>query len=196
MSVLDLPCEPIRLDSIVRSTWRSINFKVQYQEKSNWCWAAMALSVAKFYDSDFKYTQSDIANGELDRTDCSKEMPDDPCNKSGYLMSSLNRVDHFETWYVRRPKKSSRLQDQVRRHIEHEIRKEINHGRPLCARIAWVGGGAHFVGIYGYAADSADSKLGGVAIADPLWGLSDVDWEDFPVRYRVGGTYTDSYHTS
>jgi hypothetical protein len=191
--ILDLPCEPIKLASIHQSNWKVLNFNIQYQEKTNWCWAALAVSVANFYDCSAKYTQCEIANGELDRTDCCKTSPEDPCNVLGYLMSSLYRVNHFETWHVRRPEKSKRLTRQVRRKIEAEIKGEINHGRPLCARIIWVGGGAHFVAVYGYA---ADPEFDAVAIADPWWGLSDVDWDDFPIRYRIGAVYTDSYHTS
>ncbi|QIO98822.1 papain-like cysteine protease family protein [Bradyrhizobium symbiodeficiens] len=186
-------CEPVQLASINKSNWKQLNFNLQYQEKTNWCWAALAVSVAKSYDASAKYTQCEVANGELNRTDCCEDCQGDPCNVFGYLMSSLYRVQHFEVWHVRRPRKSRRLASQVRHKIEAEIITEINRGRPLCARIAWVGGGAHFVAIYGYA---AEAELDAVAVADPWWGLSDMDWIDFPVRYRMGASYTDSYHTS
>lgn len=190
---LDAACEPVKLATIGKSNWKYLSFDLQYQQKTNWCWAALAVSVARSYDSTARYTQCEIANGELSRPDCCTDCEEDPCNVFGYLMSSLNRVRHFETWHVRRPQKSRRLATQVRRKIEAEIRREIDQGRPLCARIAWVGGGAHFVAIYGYA---ADAEFDAVAVADPWWGLSDIDWVDFPVRYRIGAAYTDSYHTS
>ncbi|WP_456763885.1 papain-like cysteine protease family protein [Bradyrhizobium sp. USDA 4463] len=185
-------CDPIKLGSVHDSTWKALDFHLEYQEKTNWCWAALAVSVAKTYVSSGKYSQCEIANGELGRTDCCKQDKDEPCNVFGYLMSSLNRLDRFEQWNVRRPEKSERLRLQVRDAIQAEFRSEIDQGRPLCARIAWLGGGAHFVAIYGYA---GDTEVDAVAIADPWWGLSDIDWSDFPALYRMGAVYTDSYHT-
>ncbi|MGY3233213.1 hypothetical protein ACVMAJ_000103 [Bradyrhizobium sp. USDA 4448] len=132
-------CDPIKLASVHDSTWKALNFHLEYQEKTNWCWAALAVSVAKTYASSGKYSQCEIANGELGRTDCCKKDKDEPCNVFGYLMSSLNRLDRFEQWNVRRPEKSERLRLQVRYAIQAEARSEIDQGRPLCARIAWSG---------------------------------------------------------
>ncbi|MET4455462.1 papain-like cysteine protease family protein [Bradyrhizobium sp. RT3b] len=190
--IVSANCESVKLTSVHASTWKALDFHLEYQEKTNWCWAALALSVAKTYDPSTPYSQCEIANGELDRVDCCNQGKDDPCNVFGYLMSSLNRVDHFEKWNIRRPKKSKRLAHQVRHEIRAEIRSEIDNGRPICARIVWKGGGAHFISIYGYA---ADTEFDAVAIADPWWGLSDIDWIDFPAHYRFGAVYTDSYHT-
>jgi hypothetical protein len=189
----DARCQPLQLEVMSASKWTTVDFEIQYQQKTNWCWAALAVSVAKFYDTSFKHSQCDIANGELGRSDCCETSKDDPCNVYGHLMSSLHRVEHFEEWHVRRPSKSKNLQEQIRRYVQTEIKQEIDDGRPLCGRIIWAGGGAHFLAIYGYA---TDSELSGVAIADPWWGLSDLDWEDFPIRYRTGAVYTDTYYTS
>jgi len=102
-------------------------------------------------------------------------------------MSSLFRVGHFKKWVALRPATAD------------EIIGETASERPLCARIAWYGGGAHLVVIGGYSAhDGAGAQapsISGVAIADPWWGRSDINFEDFPNGYALGGRWTDNYYT-
>lgn len=183
-SAFDHACSPIPPPSVLAQNWEVLAFEIQLQERTFWCWAAVAASVAYYYDSSSAFTQCSIASGEL-RTDCacSGKIPDpDPCNVYGYLMSSLFRVGHFAKWIARRPATSS------------QIHAEIGGGRPLCARIVWDGGGAHLVVIAGYA-DKDSENVGGLAVADPWWGLSDIDFDDFPNGYVNCGSCTDNYYT-
>jgi hypothetical protein len=179
-------CSPIPLPPKPAQGWEVLAFENQLQERTNWCWAAVAASVARYYDSHSPFTQCSIASGEL-RMDCAcsgEKTKEDPCNVYGYLMSSLFRVGHFNKWIARQPATC----DQV-----HE---EIEGGQPLCARIVWYGGGAHLVTIAGYADEGSDHAIGGLAIADPWWGLSDIDFEDFPKGYINCGSCTDNYYTT
>ena len=188
-SIFEPGCVPIfDAPPTIESNWYLLDFNIQQQQKTNWCWAAVAASVALFYRSSSAVTQCSIANGQLRRHDCceSNGDADDPCNVYGYLMSSLFRVGHFEKWTARQPASSD------------QIHEEINQRRPLCARIVWVGGGAHLVTIKGYADKPVEHDkltVDGLAIADPWWGLSDIDAEDFPRRYSNCGTCTDNYYT-
>ena len=180
---------PIELSADVQENWYVLDFEIQQQERTKWCWAAVAASVARYYDPLSEFTQCSVASGELmQNCCCSDPKPDpDPCNVYGYLMSSLFRVGHFKKWVAQRPANAD------------EIIGEIGPQRPLCARIVWNGGGAHLVVIAGYAARNApmagESPISGLAIADPWWGLSDINFEDFPSGYANCGRCTDNYYT-
>jgi hypothetical protein len=189
-SASDPQCVDICSLGPANAKWHGFDFPTQLQEQKNWCWAAVAANVAHFYDSSCTVTQCEIANGELGRHDCCKCKPGTggPCDVYGFLMSSLYRVKHFQKWAVRKCA------------TDHQIRKEVDGGRPLCARIAWNGGATHFVTIVAYADKpnaQADDKcsIAALAIADTVWGLTDIDWEDFPENYINGATWTDTYYT-
>lgn len=180
-----MDCIPINLTSVAKSKWNALEFDIQQQEKSKWCWAAIAVSVARFYNRSSKVTQCDVANAELRRDDCCSGAKD-ICDEYGYLASSLNRYGHLEKWAVLQPPTPA------------EIRGEIANNHPLCARVAWFEGGAHFVVIAGYAEvlrPDGTYQIGGLAIADPWWGVSDMDFGDFPNAYAKCGRCTDSYYT-
>lgn len=183
--IFDPQCCPIELPSVQGSEWHTLHLDMQQQEKSNWCWAAVAASVARFFRPADTVTQCSIANGELRRSDCCEDCDGDPCNVSGYMMSSLYRVGHFRKWLARRPPH------------QRQIVEEVDDSRPLCARVVWQGGGSHYLTIVGYAkpAGTLPHCMTGVAVADPWFGLSDIDYADFPKRYAIGGIATDSYYT-
>jgi hypothetical protein len=188
-SAFELDCIPIDLPN-PQQNWHVLDFESQQQERTMWRWAAVAASVARYYDPHSKFTQCRVASDELGQDcSCSDGKPDpDPCNVYGYLMSSLFRVGHFEKWVALRPAAAG------------EIKCEIVKRRPLCARIVWNGGGAHLVVISGYAdrnvAGTVEPSISGVAIADPWWGLSDIDFDDFPTGYVNCGRCTDNYYTA
>jgi hypothetical protein len=185
--IFDPQCCPIELPSTQGSEWHALRFHMQQQEKSNWCWAAVAASIARFFRPADTVTQCSIANGELRRSDCcgNCEGADDPCNVPGYVMSSLYRVGHFKKWLAHQPPG------------QQQIAQEVDGSRPLCARVVWQGGGSHYLTIVGYAkpADTSPDCMTGVAVADPWFGLCDIDYADFPKRYAIGGICTDSYYT-
>ncbi|MBX9648357.1 MAG: hypothetical protein K2X57_15040 [Xanthobacteraceae bacterium] len=185
--IFEPQCYPIDLPSVTGRQWHALRFDMEQQEKSNWCWAAVAASVAHFFRPADPVKQCSIANGELRRSDCCANCDgaDDPCNVPGYMMSSLYRVGHFRKWLARQAPGPG------------QIEKEFHRGYPLCARVVWNGGGSHYLTIVGYAkpADSPSDCMTGVAVADPWFGLSDIDYADFPKRYAIGGICTDSYYT-
>jgi hypothetical protein len=183
--IFDPQCCPIELPSVPGSEWHALRFDMQQQEKSNWCWAAVAASIARFFRPADTVTQCSIANGELRRNDCCGDCEGDRCNVPGYMMSSLYRVGHFKKWLARQPPR------------RQQIAQEVDGSRPLCARVVWQGGGSHYLTIVGYAkpADTLPDHITGVAVADPWFGLSDIDYADFPKRYAIGGICTDSYYT-
>ena len=68
---------------------------------------------------------------------------------------------------------------------------ETDAGRPLGVRVAWSGGGAHFLAIIGYLEDVQNY----VSVDDPIYGKSDVSYDTLRTSYQGSGTWTHSYYT-
>ena len=159
-------------------TWDRLAFQMQHQQQSNWCWAATSTSVALFYDPSSTWTQCAVADGELGRTDCCGVGASGPCNVYGFLDSSLSRVGHLD-------------------HMESNIApfqsvdNEIDGGRPIGIRVAWSGGGAHFLTIIGYLEDATNY----VAVDDPIYGKSDLTYDTLKTSYQGSGSWTHTYYT-
>jgi hypothetical protein len=150
---------------------------IQHQQQTNWCWAAVATSIALFYDPASTWTQCAVANGELGRNDCCGTGASGPCNVYGFLASSLTRVGHLDHWTG----STTSFTD---------VRTEIDGGRPLCLRTAWSGGGAHFLAIIGYR-----NLVEMLAVDDPWYGKSDIAYATFATSYQGSGSWTHSYFT-
>jgi hypothetical protein len=162
--------------------WQLLPFSIQVQEQPNWCWTAVATSVAAFFDANTKQTQCQLASEELRRTDCCSANRS-PCNVYGFLASSLNRVRHLRKWRIGNVAALA------------EVQQEIDDELPLCARVAYEAGGAHFVTIVGYLPGSEDlvgSQL--IAVEDPFRGSSNVPY-DILREGHLEGRWTDTYFT-
>jgi len=153
-----------------------LNFNMQAQTQTNWCWAATSTSVAHYYDPASTWTQCEVANGEKGQTTCCVNGSSALCNAYGTLDTSLNRVGHFDHMAVGTISFG-------------DVTRQMRLGRPVCARIAWSGGGAHFMAIIG--------SLGGdlYAVDDPIYGKSDVSEATFKTAYHSTGTWTHTYFT-
>jgi hypothetical protein len=178
-----VPVEPLPeppSESGPRAGTAALTFGMEQQLHPRWCWAAVAVSVARFYDAGTSWTQCRLADAELGRSDCCGAGGGGPCNVSGFLHTSLGRLGHLDHWTGAATGFSA-------------LRVEVDDGNPLCARIAWDGGGAHFVAIFGYTEGGAPPAAVLVSVADPWYGNSDVPYSVFRERYRGSGTWTHSY---
>jgi hypothetical protein len=162
-----------------------IRFRMEPQCHSNWCWAAVAASVAKYYDRGTYREQCEIANLELERDDCC----DFACgadqvdfNVTNVFASPLNRVRCFA--------KLARFQQAT----PSEVRQELDAERPVCARTVWPDGGAHFVAIVGCWSDGDGTAM--LAVDDPFWGRSEYSYDRFVNHYQLlDGKWNDTYYT-
>ena len=68
---------------------------------------------------------------------------------------------------------------------------EIDAGRPLGIRVAWSGGGAHFLVVIGY----LEGDTNYVAVDDPIYGKSDLTYATLETAYQGSGAWTHSYYT-
>jgi hypothetical protein len=152
---------------------------MQSQQQPNWCWAAVATSVAQFYNSATSWTeQCDLASAELVKS-CCPAGSNAACDIPWYLDSALARVGHYNT-YGTGPAPLP------------IIKTEIDNNRPLGVRVAWSGGGAHFVAISGYATSPGGDV---VTIDDPIHARSTLLLSTFQSSYRGTGSWTHSYWT-
>jgi hypothetical protein len=151
-------------------------FQIETQEKSEWCWAAVAVSIDKYFDSKSPLKQCDIAKRVLGNDKCCNG--GDDCNKAMTLIGALNSI--------------KRLSSTLTSPLSFElVRRELDAGRPVCARIKWNGGGAHFVVITGY--EILPSGARHVDVADPHSPDTTVDYDDLRNAYYGDGTWVDTY---
>ncbi len=77
---------------------RELPFTMQYQQQSNWCWAAVSVSVALFYSSSSKWTQCTLVNDALGQKTCCATGGSAACNQPWYLDRALQIVQRFRSY--------------------------------------------------------------------------------------------------
>ncbi|MCP4220043.1 MAG: hypothetical protein GY765_35760 [bacterium] len=157
-----------------------LTLEMKKQELEQWCWASIAVAVGKYYGTG-SYRQNDIAT-EVLGFDCSGYDKDEDlkarCDQTRTMDEALETVDCFSHWTPGKPS-FERLQTELR------------DGRPICIRIEWFDGGAHYAGITGCNAYNRD-----IYIDDPKHGFSKHPYESFPHNYRKdGGVWTENFWT-
>jgi hypothetical protein len=158
--------------------WDRLDLSVPHQEQNNWCWAATSDGVAHYYDSGSTWTQCQVANSTLGRSDCCGAGASGACNVPWYLDQALTTVGHFD--HVAGGAAAFQTVDT-----------EIDGGRPLGVRIGWSGGGGHFVAIGGYR-ELPNQYL---HVEDPWYGPSDVAYTTLQSSYQGNGSWTHTYWT-
>ena len=151
-------------------------FPMQKQLESNWCWAATSTSVDHWYNPSSTVTQCQVVNAQLSRNDCCNNPGSSNCNVYGYLdkaLSYLGRLDHMDS--------SSESYAT--------IVGQVVTMHPLGIRVAWSGGGAHFIAATGH--EQGDM----VVIDDPIYGTSVVYYTTLFGSYQGSGNWTHSYFT-
>ncbi len=152
-----------------------INFTMQQQQQTQWCWAAVSTSINLYYHPASGQTQCAVANVAMNQTTCCQNGGSAQCNQPWFLDQALQLVNNLNAWS---PGKAALA----------TVKAEIDACRPFCLRIAWKGGGGHFVVVRGY-------SWAGMNIADPWYGNSVMNYATFPSYYHGGGTWTDNYTT-
>lgn len=103
----------------------AVTFTMQSQQQSNWCWAAVAASVADYYDPPSGWTQYTVVNAVNGRTDCCHFPTSTACNCPGSVADALTATGNLAS---------------VGGPVSKEtIIGELQAGRPTAARVAWVG---------------------------------------------------------
>ena len=148
----------------------------QIQKKTLWCWAAVASSVDAFSNPTSKWDQCHVVKAVLKISPCCKKpSAATSCNQQESLSKALRTIN--------------RLNTMLDYPVEFEVvEEELVAQRPVCARIAWDTGGAHFVFIDGCWPDDQ-----WIMVWDPMHGHSKLAYEEFKTAYRAIGQWTNSY---
>jgi len=158
----------------------ALGIQVEQQLLSRWCWAALGASLSAYYHGA-SLRQDELA-GRVLGLDCTgfetEEALREQCNINFNLDKVLELVGCFSHWSPGKPP-FERLQF------------EINNGHPVCCRVSWYEGDAHYILIRGYAIGE-----GLLYVEDPLHGPARVKYDDLPRNYHLsGGVWTETYWT-
>jgi len=158
----------------------SVPLAMQHQKRSEWCWAAVSVSVNLFFRPEATHTQCEIAGSVLELS-CCKDSAPAQCNTPHELHPVLGRLHLLARDPVLKPL------------TFHQVQQEIDAGRPICALIKWLDNAGnltdrgHFIALAGYRVTPAQTQF--VSIADPLYGPSSVNFAEFSNQkggYRDG----------
>ncbi|MEV7598815.1 papain-like cysteine protease family protein [Kitasatospora sp. NPDC089797] len=126
------------------------------QEKTQWCWVASGLTIAKF--QGFGSTQTDF---------CTRAQPSNGCNNQPATLGDMARGwGSLGMTRTGTGLNSAATFDQVY--------TDVKASRPVAARIGWTAGGGHMNVVYGY---DTDKKT--VAVADPWPDTATYTWWNY-----------------
>jgi hypothetical protein len=162
---------------------KRIGFTMQSQQQTEWCWAAVAASVASYFNSagpsGGPWRQCEIVSNVRKDATCCKDGTTSNCNHDDYLESALTVVNHLAG-----PVNSGAMP-------YGDILHAIDGNKPVALRMGWYGDGGHFIVLDGYD-DSGGSQI--VDVEDPWYGPSTYDYTQFCTGYQSGtGKWTHTY---
>jgi hypothetical protein len=150
------------------------------QVVTEWCWAATAQMVLRFYG--FKVKQCDIANVRFDDDQCCSFVGPSDRNKAckaadvALIYNGFNLGAKFQEGPVDFDKLNTELNTE-------------NQRRPVEVGIEWNGGGKHLVVIYGCEINQAGEQL--LHISDPLpqYKQGQVLYDELKGAYQSSGKW-------
>ncbi|MCY4045405.1 MAG: hypothetical protein OXE99_10015 [Cellvibrionales bacterium] len=158
-----------------------LDFSVESQRQSQWCWSAIAVSLAQFYSTGL-LSQSELVKKMMALSDDnpsknSKNVSD--YNQPAVLEHALRFMGCYGHW---NPGRAS---------LERLYLALIEQSLP-CVRVEWPKGGAHFLVIKG-----VNIKTQSLWIEDPLYGPSEQAYDQFPKQYiHAQGVWSETYWTT
>jgi Papain-like cysteine protease AvrRpt2 len=187
-NILSLRLAPDAETEMLVKSAAVMRFEIEQQKRGNWCWAAVTNSLLSFFKSDNELTQCKIVQecfgvvaAYKTETDCCQHSRRPECNRDFKLVDALDLMGLLS------------LRCRYPLSLD-EIREQINQGVPVAARIAWRGGGAHFVVITAVVTDPKDDQNTWLRVADPKdQAASYVTYQALKHRYKGEGEWTHSY---
>jgi hypothetical protein len=176
----------------VSTAGRAPTFNMQDQDESDWCWAAVAVSINAYLDPVQgniapTWTQASLATQVLEQelqwnppVDCSAD-PDQKCDQPAGLDDALTITKNLMP--------NGALFNSFLDFAS--IKAWIDQQLPLGARILWPHGGAHFIALAGYLEFVSGEQK--VVVQDPLYGPSIQDYSSLRGEYIYRGTWNDTY---
>lgn len=119
-----------------------IPFSLEAQKASNWCWAAVAVSVETYYGRNGE-TQCRLAGRHHGVQGCCGQPVPDECDRAAKLSEVLTELGSLRDF----------LQEAASTDV---LSDEIRVGNPVCCHISWTGLDAgHFVVVVGFEENGA-----------------------------------------
>ncbi len=182
----------LELEGGSASTMNELNFRVEPQEQTLWCWAAVSRSIASFYDPASQRTQCSIASEVLAEVlggpiECCGPLASTDCNRTSRLDTALRKTGNFVDWFVLDAPRGTWPCIPF-----EKIREEIDGGRLIASRVGWERGG-HFQVIYGWIVGASGDRY--LRISDPIYKEIDILFEHFASHFQGGGWWNVSYFT-
>jgi hypothetical protein len=175
---------------------RRLTFRIQHQEQTEWCWAAVAASVQQYFEPDSEpalelrqckianmVVQTDAVLNPITDPKCCKDPQ--PCNQPASLETALKKIHKWRNTLV-----ADSSTGATGTLTFAQVQREIDRGRPVCAGITWKSGGGHFVVVRGYRALASGAHQ--LYIADPDNPSNLVDYDEFTMAYFGEGTWTST----
>ena len=160
--------------------------EMEEQKQPLWCWAAVAVSLHKFLDTE-AWEQGKVATKVL--RDSEDILPTVDCENNPESCNYRARLDDALR-YTGNLKANGFLRSQYL--TFNSVKKWIDCHLPIGARIVWAGGGGHFVVLDGYRQFQSGARQ--VHVQDSLYGPSLQFYEDFVRDYPPGsGHWQDTY---
>ncbi|GGW74373.1 hypothetical protein GCM10010503_59950 [Streptomyces lucensis JCM 4490] len=157
------PAGPTGLAAATSGSYQ-LNFDMQAQQKTNWCWAASGASIAAWHGRGYSQNAfCDAAFGYSQNTACP--------NNQATLANDQRAYD----WMGLNP--GTYIQGRIG---YSGLQNEINAGRPVQTRIQWSSGGGHMEVLYGY-----DTSRSWVYWGDP-WP------DDYRYNWATYGYYANN----
>ncbi|UNK56192.1 hypothetical protein MNQ95_08370 [Pseudoxanthomonas daejeonensis] len=157
----------------------NLRFRIQRQQQSQWCWAAVNVSVRRYYQPASTLTQCQLVNTRPGRSGCCTNGSSTTCNQPDDTSGVLDGLGHRNTHT-----------DGIVSYAT--LRDQAAAGRPLFMRIQWSGGGRHAVLATGVedggnvivcdpgASSAADASLGTTSV----W-----DYDTLQTAYNTTGSW-------
>ncbi|KYF69732.1 hypothetical protein BE11_26345 [Sorangium cellulosum] len=163
------------------------DFTMEEVQSTNWCWAAIAVSVGNFYETG-PWTQCKVANSVLGHAPGGTH---DCCDPSNIMGPACDTPWDLDVALRHTGSRGDMIQSPAS--IE-QIRDAIDNRRPLCFLVEFRQGG-HYAVIIGYDDTPEFSEGPVVNVLDPSRGMSVISSTIELLEARFGGRWTRTYRT-
>ena len=159
-------------------------FEIEQEAESRWCWAAVGVSVKRYFSPTSTLRQCELANKVIgDEKCCDRPLPHG-LNRSEPLQDVLSNPD-VDALKKTLPGIALPFED---------IRTQIDASYPVCVRVGWPGqNSGHFIVIYGWGLLQSGEQW--VDVADPFFGYWTIPYDQLVDQYQGSGIWTDTFLT-
>ena len=173
--------------SLPKPAWTEADtFQIEEQTEFEWCWAAVGVSINRYFRPDSKMRQCDLATKILVPLLADPKLTtgcQDPVPPKLDIQADMKDVLTFL---------GSLSSAEVGALSFEATRDQILSGYPVCARIGWFPGDrGHFVVIRDCAITESGEQW--VDVADPFYGSSTIPYTELVNSYKSNGKWTATY---